>query len=117
MALAEEEAARLLPILLEGFGYQALVGRNMDSIMDQLGQTSPFLAVVDLRLEDAEAICQMVDQRPEIDLMVLCPEEEADPALRATSVGAAAWLPAKASMEQILSSLRTFAEKRRSVAS
>ena len=111
LAMNETENARLLSVILDGFGYRPLECRDNNSVFKQLSKTTPFAAVVDLRLADSDEICNLVVERGGVSLVVLLDDDEEDPEGIIEKYGAEAWESVDASPENILFVLRQLANQ------
>jgi DNA-binding response OmpR family regulator len=113
LVLSDLETARMLAVILDGFGYTPLECRDHGSAFEQLSKTTPFAAVVDLQVEDAERICNLVKERGGVSLVVLLGKDESDPEKRAKKLGAKAWGLVESEPEKILTTLRTLVRESR----
>jgi len=111
LAMSETENARLLSVILDGFGYAPLECRDNNSVFEHLSKTTPFAAVVDLRLADSDEICNLVVERGGVSLVVLLEDDEKDPEEIIAQYGAEAWESVDASPENILFVLRQLANQ------
>jgi len=109
LAMGESETVRLLGIVLDGFGYTPIECRNGDAAFQSLSANTPFAAVVDMRLEDAERICNMVNERGGVCLIVLVDEDKGNPEEISSRLQAHAWQSIRAEPEKLLSTLREIA--------
>ena len=110
LAMGESETVRLLGIVLDGFGYKPIECCNGDSAFDSLSDNTPFAAVVDMRLAEAERICKMVNERGGVYLIVLIDDEsDQDPQETSRRMQANAWQSVEAEPEKLLGTLRDIA--------
>jgi len=111
LAMTRAETVRLLGIVLDGFGYRPLECHDNDSVYGHLTDTTPFAAVVDMRLDDADQICRMINERGGISLVILLGAETEDPESRVKEFSAEAWESTEAGPERILKILRNLANE------
>ena len=109
LAMSDMETVRLLAVILDGFGYTPLECRSHEAVYDHLSRTTPFAAVVDLDLDDAERICQLVSERGGVALVILLADNEENPEEKIERLKAEAWESSDAGPEKILSTLRSLA--------
>jgi DNA-binding response OmpR family regulator len=110
LAMGESETVRLMGIVLDGFGYTPIECRDGDEAFESLSANTPFAAVVDMRLADAERICDMVNERGGVCLIILVDEEEVEDAQKTSSrLRAHAWQSIRAEPEKLLATLRDIA--------
>jgi DNA-binding response OmpR family regulator len=107
LAVANSEAVRLLAVILDGFGYDPVECQTTVELVGYLARTTPFAAIIDARLEQAQAICEQLRERGGVSLLLLV--DGAEPEEQARAFGADGWAPANASPEEILTHLRIFA--------
>jgi DNA-binding response OmpR family regulator len=111
LVMTEAETSRLLSVILDGFGYQPLECRDRDTAFEHLSQTMPFAAVVDVSMDQAEEICQLVRERGGVALVILLQDDEQDPQEQVNRFQADVWESAKAGPEKILTTLRELASQ------
>ena len=110
LAMTDAECVRLLSVILDGFGYSPLECQDRGDAFDLLSKTTPFAAVVDARIEEAEEICGMVQEHGGVSLLVLLQDDE-NPEEQKKRFQADDWQYAGADPEKILLSLRKLATK------
>lgn len=110
LAVGDPECARLLGIILDGFGYKTLECQLVDDARRHLSQIVPIVAVVDLALRDAKEICGAVKESGGVPLLVLVAAEEEEPEALCQQLQADAWEKLDAEPEKFLSALRRLAE-------
>jgi two-component system response regulator RstA len=111
LAVDNRESARLLSILLDGFGYQALVCSKGEDALQSLDDAQPQVAVVDLDFPGAEGLCRDIKERFGIPLLLLLAPDAPDPEEQCRRVGADAWEKHDAEPERYLVALRRLASQ------
>lgn len=109
LAMRDAETSRLLAVILDGFGYNALECRDRACVFEQLAETTPLAALVDVGVEEADDICELVADREATALIVLLPDGDDDPAELAGRYRADRWESRDAGPETLLATLRSFA--------
>jgi len=100
------ESVRNLAVILEGFGYTLLECKGVGDVSQMLGENFPSLAVVCLNQKDIDRICELINQRDDLAMLVLVENGHEDPESTARDLGALDWEYIDASAEKILLKLR-----------
>ncbi len=112
LACGNSEPIRLLAIVLEGFGYRPLECHDEQTARQELAANSPCAALVDMSLDAAEAICELVVEDAGLPLVVLLGDAEDDPEDHSQRLGALGWEHLDAPAERILGRLRDLISQR-----
>ncbi len=107
--MIDRETARLLSVVLDGFGYAPLECRNRDDVYKHLSSTTPTVAVVDTKMNESEEICSMIREHGGVSLVVLLADDENDPQEQMNHYQADAWESVGAGPEKLLLVLRKLA--------
>lgn len=100
------ESVRNLAVVLEGFGYTPLECKGADDVSQMLSENFPCLALVCLDQEDIDMICELINQRDDLSMLIMLNNGHEDPESTARDLGALAWEYLDAPVESILLKLR-----------
>ena len=109
LAMRNGETARLLALILDGFGYTTLECQDHGCVFERLAQTTPLAALVDVGMEEADEICELVADREATTLILLLPDGQSDPEEVVARYRADRWESQEAGPEKLLYTLRGLA--------
>ncbi len=110
LACSACEPVHALAFILEGFGYTAFECKGIEEVNNVLSENFPCIALVCAEQKDIKEICDLINQREDLFLLVLIEKENEDPDSKAKELGAFDWIYIDTQPEKILIKLRKILE-------